>query len=176
MRVGKPSIFIWEATADETVGKAQDVNRADNRVTVQNHIGQAIPEGEYRLSQAMDDALRAASGALPRGSDGLAHPAFAFVAALGGMGLDIKTVCARLGLPFDTGAVLGRCRIAFDRPMLVDHAYGVHARIVSLIRKSSRRFGGADHLCLATDIRVGTTHFATVELTMIVPVASGTAE
>lgn len=100
----------------------------------------------------------------------MAHPAFAFVVALGGMGYDIATLCALLGLPFDSGAVLGRCHIVLSRPIAVDRMYEINATPVSLIRKPSRRFGVADHLRLATDIAIGGLHFARVELTMIVPV------
>lgn len=131
----------------------------------------SIPDGRYWLSPAMDDALRTASGALPRGRDRRAHPAFAFVMALGGMGADIGSVCAQLGVPFDTGALLGRCSIALDRPILVDQSYDVSAALTSMTRKSSRRFGATDHLCFVMRIAVKEQHFAMVELTMIVPVA-----
>ena len=131
----------------------------------------SIPDGRYWLTPAMDDALRAASSAPPRGKDRRAHPAFAFVMALGGMGVDIGTLCAHLGVPFNTGAVLGRCSITFDRSILVDQSYDVSASLTSINRKSSRRFGATDHLCFAMRIGVEEQRFAMVEFTMIVPVA-----
>jgi len=129
----------------------------------------AVPDGSYLLSAAMDDALRGACGAPARGADGVAHPAFAFVMALGGMGVDVATLCARFGLPFDTGAMLGRCRLRYARPLAVDVRYLVQARLVTRQRKPSRRFGAAEHLTLAMALSCAGVLHAEVELTMIVP-------
>lgn len=134
-----------------------------------------IAAGRYALTAAMDDALRAACGAPARGADNQAHPGFAFVAALGGMDRDIGALCISLGLPFDTGAMLGRCHIRFDRPLLVDCVLEVEARLRSLVRKSSRRFGAADHLGLAMSLSCDGVRQALVEVTIIVPVARSDA-
>lgn len=131
----------------------------------------ALPDGCYHLSSVMDDALRGTSDAPPRGAGGHAHPVFAFVVALGGLGIDIATICARLDLPFNTGAMLGRCCIRYDRPLLVDSSYEISGHVVSITRKPSRRFTAADHVRLAIVIHAQTIRFATVELVMIVPIA-----
>ncbi|WP_232495257.1 hypothetical protein [Novosphingobium kaempferiae] len=128
-----------------------------------------IAPGRFDLSAALDDAIRA-SCAAPARSGAEAHPIFAFVAALGGMGARVRDVCRDLGLAFDSGAVLGRCRIDYDAPMTVDTAYDVAAEVVLLERKASRRFGAADHLTLGMTVSAGGRPHARVQLTTIMPV------
>lgn len=133
--------------------------------------GYAIPAGHYRLSAALDDSIRDACAAPAReGQD--AHPIFAMVAAIGGMGRRIGDVCRELGLAFDSGAVLGRCRIDYDRPLKVDADYAVDARILRLERKASRRFGAADHLTLEMIVSAGQAPCTRLELTTIIPAAA----
>lgn len=86
------------------------------------------------------------------------------------MGTRVADVCRQLGLAFDQGAVLGRCRIAYDAPLTVDMRYDVITRVVALERKRSRRFGAADHLTLGMAIGAAERSFAHVELTTIMPV------
>lgn len=128
----------------------------------------AIPQGCFHLSAGLDDAIRQ-SCAAPARKGVEAHPIFAFVAALGGMGSRVADVCRGLGLAFDDGAVLGRCRIDYDAPLIVDTHYDVDTRVVALERKASRRFGAADHLTLGMTVSaVGRPH-ARVQLTTIMP-------
>ncbi len=130
--------------------------------------GYAIPSGSYRLSAQLDDDIRRACASPARGVDE-AHPIFAFVMAVGGMGKRIGDICRELGLGFDSGAVLGRCRIDYDRPIRVDTDYRVDARILQLERKASRRFGAADHLTLRMTMSAAEQPHAYVELTTIMP-------
>ncbi|MCL7466141.1 hypothetical protein [Phaeovulum sp. NW3] len=108
----------------------------------------AIPDGRYLLSAGMDDLVRRMAQA-PARTDQRAHPIFAFVAALGGLGLKIADLSAALGLAFERGPVLARCRIGYNAPLLVDRHYDVRADIEALERKPSRTFGAADHLHLS---------------------------
>lgn len=128
----------------------------------------SIPAGDYHLSAALDDEIRAGCAG-PQRRAGEAHPIFAFVVAIGGMGRPIGDVCRDLDLAFDSGAVLGRCRIDYDRPLDVDVDYRVDASIVNLERKKSRRFGAADHLTLRMTLSAGQDAHAHVELTTIMP-------
>src|SRR5437870_2043190 len=85
----------------------------------------SIPPGEYHVGGDLDDRLRVAVHAPPRGRSMLAHPAFAFIVAMGGMGTKIGDLCRSLGLAFDSGAVLGRCRISYERALEVDRSYRI---------------------------------------------------
>lgn len=130
--------------------------------------GFAIPLGVFHLSADLDDAIRRSCAAPVR--DGIqAHPIFAFVAALGGMGSRVGDVCRGLGLAFDSGAVLGRCRIDYDAPLTVDTRYDVETNIVELERKRSRRFGAADHLTLRMTVSAAAQPYARIQLTTIMP-------
>ena len=128
----------------------------------------AIPLGRFHLSASLDDAIRT-SCAAPARRGVEAHPVFAFIAALGGMGARVGDVCRSLGLAFDKGAVLGRCRIDYDAPLTVDRDYDVAAEVLSLERKSSRRFGAADHLTLGMTVSATGRGHARVQLTTIMP-------
>lgn len=109
----------------------------------------AIPPGRYRLTEVLDDRLRSLTGAPARGAAQTAHPVFAFVMALGGMGIRIADLARALGLDFGAGPVLAACTLDFRAPLLVGRDYDVSARVEGLSRKPSRRFGAADHLHLA---------------------------
>lgn len=129
-----------------------------------------IPPGVYRVTRELDDRLRAACSAPVRREGEGAHPGFAFVAALAGMGLKVGDICRLVGLSLESGAVLGTCRIRYDRPLEVDRTYQVQGRVGTLVRKASRRFGATDHLMLHMEVGAASVPFAQVELTMIVPV------
>jgi hypothetical protein len=130
----------------------------------------AIPQGRFHLSAGLDDAIRR-SCAAPIRVGREAHPIFGFVAALGGMGAKVGDVCRGLGLAFDRGAVLGRCRIDYDAPLTIDTQYDVRAEVVLLERKASRRFGAADHLTLAMTVSAAGSPHARLRLTTIMPAA-----
>jgi hypothetical protein len=131
--------------------------------------GFTIPSGVFDLSAGLDDAIRNSCGApIRRGVE--AHPIFAFIAALGGMGSRVGDVCRDLGLAFDSGAVLGRCRIDYDTALRVDTRYDVDTTVLAIERKPSRRFGAADHLTLNMTVSAMGRAFARVRLTTIMPV------
>lgn len=134
-------------------------------------VGTVVASGHYAIDAAADDRLRRLAGAGPReGQD--AHAGFALAMALGGIDVPIRSVFERCGLGFETGPVLGRCRIDWDRPLRVGQRYRIEASLAALTRKNSRRFGAADHLVLAFAICDDDGHCATVQTTTIVPVAA----
>ena len=110
-----------------------------------------IPEGRFVLTPATDDRVRQMAGAPPRQGDA-AHPVFAFVGALGGLGLRIADLSRALGLDFDAGPVLARSRLDYDAPLRVGESYRVTALVEEITRKPSRVFGQADHLHLAISL------------------------
>ena len=133
--------------------------------------GTVLAKGRFAIDAADDQRLRRLAGA-DRATAGEAHPGFALVAALGGVGVPVRTLFEACGLGFETGPVLGRCRIEWDRPLTIGENYTVEASLAGLTRKSSRRFGAADHLVLAFAICDEAGRCAKVETTTIVPVAA----
>jgi hypothetical protein len=91
--------------------------------------------------------------------------------ALGGMEIPVASLFERVGLRFDTGAVLGSCAIRWERPLIVGRRYSINAVATGIKRKPSRRFGAADHLSLRMTISCAGEGFADVETITIVPVA-----
>lgn len=132
----------------------------------------AIPPGCYRLDAALDDRLRVASAAPARGAGREAHPGFAFVLALGGMGLKVGEICELLGLSLASGPLLGTCRIRYHRALEIERSYDVQGCVAGLMRKASRRFGAADHVTLRIAVAADGMPFVDVEFTMIVPTAT----
>lgn len=126
-----------------------------------------IPQGRYEITARLDDRVRALSRAKPRVNQ-TAFPIFAFVGALGGMGLKIKDLSEALGLAFDLGPVLARSRLSFAAPLLVDRVYAVDADIDMLVNKPSRTYGTADHLHLAIRLSTEKLH-STARLHIIFP-------
>jgi len=133
-------------------------------------IGTVLAKGRYAIDAAADERLRRLAGAGPSKA-GEAHPGFALAAALGGTGVPVRTLFESCGLGFETGPVLGRCRVEWDRPLAIGQDYTIEASLAALSRKSSRRFGAADHLVLAFAICDEAGRCAKVETTTIVPVA-----
>ena len=127
-----------------------------------------LPEGRFVLSEQVDDRLRAISGGPARLGD-VAHPIFAFVAGIGGMGVPVAAAIAHGGCSIEAGPLLASCTIDFHRPMKVGQTYQVRASIVEKVRKASRRFGAADHLLLRLALHGGDLHHVDLELRMIIP-------
>ena len=75
-----------------------------------------IPDGRFAITEAMDDRVRDMARA-PDRQGVRAHPIFAFVGALGGMGMKIADLSEALGLAFHKGPVLARCRLDYDAPL-----------------------------------------------------------
>jgi hypothetical protein len=129
-----------------------------------------LPLGSFALTTALDDRVRKSCAASPRSTGVLAHPIFAFVAGLGGMGLPIAEAIERCGGSIDSGPVLAGCEIAIDKPLEVDRTYDVASRIAEYVRKPSRRYGAADHLLLRFELAAQGERFAELVLRIIVPV------
>lgn len=129
----------------------------------------ALPVGQYRITSAIDDMIRATSHAPDRIGDA-AHPIMAFVAALGGLGAPIADVCVMLGSSISVGPLLASCTIRYDRPLRIDRSYAIHALLAGLIRKPSRAYGAADHAQLVIGLEQDGVRDAEVALTWVLPV------
>ena len=128
-----------------------------------------LPTGRFALTPAIDDRVRALSGAPPRQGDA-AHPILAYVGALNGLARPIGEVARALGLAFDSGPVLGRCEIDLPGALRVDQVYEVEAEVSALTRKASRRFGQADHAGFVITLAQGGQPVSVLRFAMITPV------
>lgn len=138
-------------------------------VREQPRFPMAIPAGEFLLAASLDDRLRLTSGAAVRTGDA-AHPALAFVLALGGAGEDIATTLKRGGYAIDQAPLLAGCEIAFQERLTVDTLYRVDGELAGVTRKPSRRFGTADHLHFHYRFAVAGRPVGTLSLTMVIGV------
>lgn len=127
-----------------------------------------LPVGEYRMDSATDAMLRAGSRARPA-VGGAAHPVFALVAALGGMGVSVAELCHICGSAIENGPVLARCSLQYHRRLLLDRDYIVESEITSITRKKSRRFGAADHVVINLVLRHDDSAYTDIELVMVMP-------
>jgi hypothetical protein len=127
-----------------------------------------LPNGRYRISSVLDAEIRQSSGGVPA-QDGRAHPIFAFLAALGGMGISAADLFEMYGASIEDGPVLARCGIRYHRPLLVEHDYEVEGLITSVTNKKSRRFGSADHIALELKLCDGGGPCAEIAITMVAP-------
>lgn len=130
-----------------------------------------LPAGSFLLLPELDDALRTTCGAAPR-TGAVAHPALAFVAALGGSGLPVAEILTRCGCSIEAGPLLASCDLAWMHPLHVGATYRVEGEMTSRQRKPSRRFGAADHLVLSFAITLDGALYVTLKLRMIVPVVA----
>lgn len=128
----------------------------------------AIAAGRYPLSIALDDRIRAAADA-PARYGRKAHPVFAFVAALGGMGVSVADLCRMIGSRVEDGPVLATCTIDQARAMEVDRSYDVEGAVEAIVRKPSRRFGAADHVGIGLCVRSGGEVFSHLRLAWVMP-------
>lgn len=127
-----------------------------------------IETGSFSLTPEDNAMIAASSGGNPS-TDGTAHPIFAFIAAVGGLGVPIGDLLARHGGSIAAGPLLGRCAIRFERPLKVGLTYQVSGEVENVVRKTSRRFGETDHFTLRIDVRSGGQHYSSLMLTIIVP-------
>lgn len=130
-----------------------------------------LPNGMFLLDDAVDDRIRAACAAPDRVGDE-AHPIFAFVSGLGGLGVPVAEAMARVGCSVEDGPLLASCEISLHGILKVGVTYQIAARVVEKRRKASRRFGSADHLLFSIEIGQDGRRFADLHLRMIVPVRS----
>lgn len=126
-----------------------------------------IPVGEFLLAASLDDRLRLSSGAAARIGN-TAHPALAFVLALGGAGEGIAKTLERGGYAIDQAPLLAGCEIAFEERLAVDTLYRVDGELAGVTRKPSRRFGTADHLRFHYRFAVLDRPVGTLSLTMVI--------
>lgn len=99
----------------------------------------------YVISPEENRQVCRLAGVTPE-EDGKAHPIFFFVATQVGMGMTVAGLCQTCEFDVDDGPMIASSSVVFQRPLMVGTPYIVTGEIVSLVRKSSRRFGVIDLL------------------------------
>lgn len=106
-------------------------------------VGRRFPGGRARIERHVDWLLRDALGCA-QATDGVLHPTVAFLAAQGGVGLELEEVFAMFGSSSADGPMLGEWSVDFARPLRVDVEYAVRAVVESATRKRGARTGVFD--------------------------------
>jgi hypothetical protein len=99
----------------------------------------------YTIDAAENRALCESTGVPPAG-DGTAHPIYFYIATQVGMGMTVAGLCAVCDFDVEDGPMMASSKVTFFRPLVVNQPYNVTGRIVSLVRKPSRKLGVMDML------------------------------
>jgi hypothetical protein len=106
-------------------------------------VGRRLPGGRVRIEPYVDWLWRDAVGSAPT-TDGLLHPTAAFLAAQGGIGLELEEIFAMFGSSSADGPMLGEWSVDFTRPLCVDLEYSVRGVVEAATRKRGARTGVFD--------------------------------
>jgi hypothetical protein len=99
----------------------------------------------YTISAEENRALCESTGVAPA-ADGTAHPIYFFIATQVGMGLTVAGLCAACEFDVEEGPMMASSKVTFSQPLMTGQPYQVSGRIVSLVRKPSRKLGVMDML------------------------------
>ncbi|HEY3850852.1 MAG TPA: hypothetical protein VGL87_07785 [Steroidobacteraceae bacterium] len=99
----------------------------------------------FTISAEENRALCESTGVAPA-ADGTAHPIYFYIATQVGMGMTVAGLCATCDFDVEEGPMMASSKVTFSRPLLTGQAYRVTGRIVSLVRKPSRKLGIMDLL------------------------------
>jgi hypothetical protein len=99
----------------------------------------------YIISAEENRALCESTGVAPA-ADGTAHPIYFYVATQVGMGMTVAGLCAACEFDVEDGPMMASSKVTFSRPLVTGQPYRVGGRIVSLVRKPSRKLGVMDML------------------------------
>jgi hypothetical protein len=122
----------------------------------------SIPDWEHWLTA---DAVM--SPPLP---DGVAHPMYAYYAALVGMGPTLDEIFAAAHSSADAGVMFGEAGLVWHHPMRIGATYRVDGRFTSAIRKESSRLGSMDLVTFVLEMTDESgAHAATSSNTFVFP-------
>ncbi|GIU93458.1 MAG: hypothetical protein KatS3mg011_2364 [Acidimicrobiia bacterium] len=102
-----------------------------------------FPPGSYTITEwqhwlTMDAIL---SPPLPAG---IAHPIYAYLASIGGMGITLPQLFAAARSSAEAGVMFGEATLEFSQPLAVGATYRVEGRFLDVVRKQSSRVGTMD--------------------------------
>ena len=99
----------------------------------------------YLISAEENLALCESTGVAPA-EDGTAHPIYFYIATQVGMGMPVAGLCAACDFDVEEGPMMASSKVTFSRPLVTGQPYRITSRIVSLVRKPSRKLGVMDML------------------------------
>jgi len=99
----------------------------------------------YTISVDENRALCESTGVAPA-ADGSAHPIYFYIATQVGMGMTVAGLCAACEFDVEEGPMMASSKVTFSRPLVTGQPYRITGRIVSLVRKPSRKLGVMDML------------------------------
>lgn len=106
-------------------------------------MGHRFPGGRAVVEPYVDLLVRDVVGAPPPSGDGIAHPTVAFLAAQGGLGVELGELFALFGASAADGPMLGEWSVEFAEPLRVGAGYAVTG-VVEARRRTTGRTGVFD--------------------------------
>lgn len=99
----------------------------------------------FTIDAEENRALCESTGVAPA-ADGTAHPIYFYIATQVGMGMTVAGLCATCEFDVEDGPMMASSKVTFSRSLVTGQPYRVTGRIVSLVRKPSRKLGIMDML------------------------------
>ncbi|HEY3659135.1 MAG TPA: hypothetical protein VGL34_29535 [Steroidobacteraceae bacterium] len=119
----------------------------------------------YTISADENRALCESIGVAPT-ADGTAHPIYFYIATQVGMGMTVAGLCSVCEFDVEEGPMMASSKVTFSRPLVTGQPYQITGRIVSLVRKPSRKLGVMDMLEYSLELSLpdGTPMLATTNV------------
>ncbi|WP_342363940.1 hypothetical protein [Terrarubrum flagellatum] len=130
-------------------------------------IGKVLPGGAARILPYEDWLMSDAVCAVPAANG--AHPIWAYLAPMAGLGLTWGEFFAFAGAQADDGPMLGEIDIEIREPLQTDVPYRAEGEIIDVKRKSGRALGVFDLLTFRVDLLLGERRVATSTQSIIFP-------
>ena len=106
-------------------------------------IGWEFPGGTFTIEPYEHWLMCDAVGAEPT-RHGIANPMYVYYAALGGMGISLDELFAKVQATADDGVMFGEAGIDVHEPLRIGTTYSVTGSITDIVRKSGKRAGVFD--------------------------------
>lgn len=138
-------------------------------------VGRRFPGGIYTVEPwrawLLADAALAEPPSLVGATPQVAHPLFAWMAAIGAMGITFDELFAWFGSSAADGPLFGEQETTLHRPISVGTTCRVAGGISSAERKAGRRIGTFDVVGYELDVHDATTgeHLASVWNSIVFP-------
>lgn len=122
-----------------------------DEATLLEVVGWEFPGGRFTIEPYEHWLMCDAVGAEPSRS-GIANPMFVYYAALGGMGVSLDDLFAKVGATADDGVMFGEAAIDVTTPLTIGASYDVRGTITDIVRKSGKRAGVFDIVTFVLDL------------------------
>lgn len=106
-------------------------------------VGHEFPPGEFTIEGYEHWLTLDAVGAIDL-PEGVAHPMYAYYAALGGMGVTLDELFELAGSSAADGPMFGEAGLEFHELLHIGKTYRVEGEITAVTRKEGRRAGVFD--------------------------------